>query len=37
VLESEFGRVDASLDTQLNVIRGAIVDAARMAGSAPAA
>ena len=37
VLESEFGRVDASLDTQLNVIRGAIVDAARLASSAPAA
>ncbi len=37
VLESEFGRVDASLDTQLGVIRAAVVDAARAATGAPAA
>jgi type III secretion protein L len=37
VLESELGRVDASLQTQLNVIRDAIVEAARMATATPAA
>jgi len=36
VLESEFGRIDASLDTQLNVIRSAIVETAREATSASA-
>ena len=36
VLESEFGRVDASLDTQLDVIRGAMVEAARVAAGSAA-
>jgi type III secretion protein L len=36
VLESELGRVDASLATQLEAIRGAIADAARGAASAGA-
>lgn len=35
VLESEFGRVDASLDTQLDILRGAITDAGRMATPTP--
>jgi len=37
VLESEFGRLDASLDTQLTVIRDAVVNAARDASNVPAA